>query len=102
MTTSVQTQTCKFPTYAVLCVASKLIPEQTMLPEVFKVLEYMTQGPVSTLLMNRAMNEAHSYLLFRQPQLALTGGITGDQREAVRDWFADMQSKHGETIEVMR
>ena len=56
MTTSVQNHACKFPTFAVLCVASKLIPDQKMLPEVFKVLEYMTRGSVSTLQMNRAMN----------------------------------------------
>lgn len=91
----------KFPTEHVLCVVTKCIPESTMLPGVYKLLEHMTGGEVSTPNLSRAMNEAHRFLLYRHSQLWKDAPI-GQPTEIVQRWFDEKLEQLGDSLEVGR
>jgi hypothetical protein len=96
-------ETRKFPTRVVLCVATKTIPDSRLMPEIYTLLEFMTGGPVSTSQLAAAMQEAHRFLVYRNPKL-MKGfeSIATDDADALAGWFEQQQKATGELFTVVR
>ena len=94
--------TRKFATAQVLCVATHTIPEASLMPEVYRILEYMTGGPVSTERLAQAMYEAHRFLVHRSPQLALGWEDRPESDESGRAWFAQRVAASKDGLAVPR
>jgi hypothetical protein len=95
-------ETRKFPTRLVLCVVSKTIPDSKLMPDVYRLLEFLTGGPVSTSQLAAAMHEAHRFLVYRNPRLALGWERAVGDVESLSAWFAKKQKVEGETFTVVR
>jgi hypothetical protein len=94
--------TRRFSAPQVLCVATHTIPDASLMPEVYRILEYMTGGPVSTERLAQAMYEAHRFLVHRCPHLALGWEDRPESDESGRAWFAQKAAEAREGLVVPR
>lgn len=95
-------ETRKFSTHSVLCVATKTIPDSKLLPNVYRLLELLTGGPVSTAQFTAAMHEAQRFLVFRNPSLLEGWPGSAQAPEVISAWFAEKIKTEGPRIPVMR
>lgn len=95
-------ETRKFSTLSVLCVATKTIPDSKLLPNVYRLLELLTGGPVSTSKFAAAMHESQRFLVFRNPTLLAGWSAVSQDPDAARAWFAEKIKLEGARIPVAR
>jgi hypothetical protein len=97
--TLVDTRT--FPTQLVLCVVTQTIPEAQLMPGVYRLLEFMTGGPVPTERLAEAMYEAHRFLVHRHPHLERGWEDRPEADESGAAWFAQKVREEGEVLKVL-
>jgi hypothetical protein len=95
-------ETRKFSTHSVLCVATKTIPDSKLLPNVYRLLELLTGGPVSTAQFTAAMHESQRFLVYRNPLLVAGWPGASADPAAISTWFAEKIKAEGARIPVTR
>jgi len=95
-------ETRKFSTHVVLCIATEIIPDAKLMPEIYSLLEFLTGGPVSTSQLSQAMHEANRFLTHRNPRLLLDWEKSPRDPESVQRWFRARLADEGEQFPVIR
>jgi hypothetical protein len=90
----------KFPTRLILCVVTKSIPNSSWVPGIYLLLEYLTGGPISTSQLASAMNEAHRFLVHRNPKLSFGWERAVLDAESLSIWLAHKRKVEGEVFAV--
>ena len=86
----------------VLTVCTGLIPDIRRLPEIYRVLAYMTGGLVRMNEFGTAMRECQSYVLHDHPELGMLRPPRTESAEEVYQWLEDQALRLGGIIAVKR
>lgn len=71
------------------------------MPDVYRLLEFMTGGAVPTERLAEAMYEAHRFLVHRHPRLVDGWGDRPEADESGANWFAQKLREEGEDMKVL-
>jgi len=86
----------------VLTICTGLIPDIHRLPDIYRVLAYMTGGVVRMNEFGAAMRECHAYVLHDYPALGKLRPPRTDSEEEVYQWLEEQALRLGGIIAVKR
>ncbi len=92
----------RFDARDVLTICTGLIPDIHRLPDIYRVLGYMTGGVVRMNEFETAMQECKAYLLHDYPQLTRLRPPRGAGNEEVYQWLEEQALKFGGALPVRR
>lgn len=86
----------------VLTICTGLIPDIHRLPEIYRVLAYMTGGVVRMNDFGTAMRECQSYVLHDYPELGTLRPPRVESEEEIYQWIEEQALKLGGVLPVKR
>lgn len=92
----------RFDARDVLTICTGLIPDIHRLPEIYRVLAYMTGGLVRMNEFATAMLECQAYLLHDHPELARLRPPRDGSEEEIYQWIEEHSISIGGTLLVRR
>ncbi|HET9699915.1 MAG TPA: hypothetical protein VFP70_03245 [Burkholderiales bacterium] len=92
----------RFDARDVLTICTGLIPDIHRLPDIYRVLAYMTGGTVRMSEFGTAMLECQAYLLHDHPELARLRPPRGASEEEVYQWLEEHAIRIGGVLPVRR
>lgn len=86
----------------VLTICTGLIPDIHRLPEIYRVLAFMTGGMVRMNEFGAAMRECQSYVLHDYPELGLLRPPHKESEEEIYQWMEEQALRLGGALPVKR
>lgn len=92
----------RFDARDVLTICTGLIPDIHRLPDIYRVLGYMTGGVVRMNEFQAAMQECQAFLLHDYPQLTRLRPPRGANNDEVYQWLEEQALRLGGALPVKR
>jgi hypothetical protein len=92
----------RFDARDVLAICTGVLPDIHRLPDIYRVLAYMTGGTVRMSEFGAAMTECQAYLLHDYPHLARLRPPRGANAEQTYQWLEEQALRLGGALPVRR